>query len=146
MTKIKMLDDVFLIYYSWKSNPSLLCGNIFSSLHWWYCLIGFIPLHGAPNFAMVAFFRLACFRSTLSSESKKWSLGSINCILNGFRNTFSYCGFRWLYALLSGLVLYCTGTLWRELIPNVWNTIFVSITYIVVVKDNHCSQCIDTCC
>jgi hypothetical protein len=57
-----------------------------------------------------------------------------------------YCGFRWLYAFLSGLVLYCTGTLWRELIPNVWNTIFVSITYIVVVKDNHCSQCIDTCC
>jgi hypothetical protein len=31
---------------------------------------------------------LACFRSALSSESKKWSLGSINCILNGFRNTF----------------------------------------------------------
>jgi hypothetical protein len=85
MTKIKMLDNMFLIYYSWKSNPSLLCGNIFSSLHWWYCLI---PLHGAPNFVMVAFFRLACFRSTLSSESKKWSLGSINCILNGFRNTF----------------------------------------------------------
>jgi hypothetical protein len=45
MTKIKMLDNMFLIYYSWKSNPSLLCGNIFSSLHWWYCLIGFIPLH-----------------------------------------------------------------------------------------------------
>jgi hypothetical protein len=30
-----------------------------------------------------------------------------------------YCGFRWLYALLSGLVLYCTATLWRQLIPNV---------------------------
>jgi glutamine amidotransferase-like uncharacterized protein len=25
MTKIKMLDNVFLIYYTWKSNPSLLC-------------------------------------------------------------------------------------------------------------------------
>ena len=34
-------------------------------------LIGFIPLHGAPNFVMVAFFRLACFHSALSSESKK---------------------------------------------------------------------------
>jgi hypothetical protein len=78
MTKLKMWDNVFLIYYSWKSNPSILCGNIFSSLHWWYRLIGFIPLHGAPHFVMVAFFRLACFRSALSSESKKWSLGSIN--------------------------------------------------------------------
>ena len=42
--------------------------------------------------------------------------------------------------------LYCTSTLWRELIPNVRNTIFVSITYIVVVKDNHCSQYIDPSC
>jgi hypothetical protein len=35
-------------------------------LHWTDGLIGFIPLHGAPNFVMVAFFRLACFRSALS--------------------------------------------------------------------------------